>query len=764
MSFFWVGRFAVASHFLDRGRLAPAQVDAELFGGAEDLVVGLPHLQGDPVAGEHLDVEAQRLELLEQHLEGLGNARFRNVFALDDRLVHLYPAEDVVGLDGEQLLQGVGGAVGLHGPALHLTEALATELRLTTERLLGDHRVRPGRPRVDLVVDEVVQLEDVDVTDRDRLGQRLAGAPVEQLRLTARADDLGTVAVGQGRVEQAGDLLLLGTVEDRGGHLGVRRGVTRADRPQCLLPVRVVAVDLPAGLGHPPEVGLQDLADVHPARYAQRVEHDVDRGAVLQERHVLDRQDLGDDALVAVPAGELVAVLDLPLLRHVDPDQLVHAGGQLVAVLAGERPDPDDRTHLAVRDLEAGVAYLAGLLAEDRPQQPLLRGQLGLALRRDLADQDVARYHLGADPDDPPLVQIRQHLLADVRDVPGDLLRPQLGVARVDLVLLDVDRGEHVVLHEPLGQDDRILVVVPLPRHERHEQVAPERHLAVVGAWPVRDDLAGFDPVALEHDRLLVDAGAGVGAAELVQQVRAAVAVVLVHGDVVRAQVLDHATDLGDDHVTGVDGGPVLHAGTDQRRLGLDQRYRPALHVRAHQRPIGVVVLEERDHGGRDRHHLARRDVHVVDLVGRDVVDLAALAPDQYPVLGEPPVTEQYRVGLRDDVPVLLVGGQIVDLVGGPALDDLPVRGLDEPEGVDPGERGQRADQTDVRAFRRLDWAHPAVVRRVHVTHLEAGPLPGQTARTQGRQAPAVGQTRERVGLVHELGQLGGTEELLDRR
>src|SRR5205814_184441 len=339
------------------------------------------------------------------------------------RLVHLDPAEYVVGLDGQQLLQRVGGAVGLHGPTLHLTEPLATELRLTTQRLLRDHRVGAGRPRVDLVVDQVVQLEDVDVPDRDGVGQRFTGAPVEQLRLTARADDLGTVAVRQGRVEQTGDLLLLGTVEDRGGHLGVRRGVTRADHPQRLLPVRVVAVDLPAGLGHPPEVGLQYLADVHPARYTQRVEHDVDRGAVLQERHVLDRQDLGDDALVTVPAGELVAVLDLALLRHVDPDQLVHAGGQLVAVLAGECADPDDGTHLAVRHLEAGVADLAGLLAEDCAQQPLLRGQLGLAFGRHLADQDVARYHLGADPDDPALVQIRQHLLADVRDVPGDLLR-----------------------------------------------------------------------------------------------------------------------------------------------------------------------------------------------------------------------------------------------------------------------------------------------------------------------------------------------------
>ena len=85
------------------------------------------------------------------------------------------------------------------------------------------------------------------------------------------------------------------------------------------------------------------------------------------------------------------------------------------------------------------VLHLARLLAEDRAQQPLLRGQLGLALGRDLADQDVARPDLGADVDDPVLVEVPEGLLADVRDVAGDLLGAELGVAGLDLVLLDVD-------------------------------------------------------------------------------------------------------------------------------------------------------------------------------------------------------------------------------------------------------------------------------------------------------------------------------------
>ena len=108
---------------------------------------------------------------------------------------------------------------------------------------------------------------------------------------------------------------------------------------------------------------------------------------------------------------------------------------------------------------------------------------------RDLADQDVAGYDLGADADDPALVEVGQHLLADVGDVAGDLLGTQLRVPGVHLVLLDVDRGEHVLLHQTLGQDDRVLVVVALPRHERDQQVASERHLAVVGARTVGDDL-----------------------------------------------------------------------------------------------------------------------------------------------------------------------------------------------------------------------------------------------------------------------------------
>ena len=80
-----------------------------------------------------------------------------------------------------------------------------------------------------------------------------------------------------------------------------------------------------------------------------------------------------------------------------------------------------------------------------------------------------------------------------VRDVAGDLLRPELGVARHHLELLDVDRGEDVVAHDALGEQDRVLEVVAVPRHERDEHVPPERQLAEIGRGTVGDDVARLD-------------------------------------------------------------------------------------------------------------------------------------------------------------------------------------------------------------------------------------------------------------------------------
>ena len=376
---------------------------------------------------------------------------------------------------------------------------------------------------MDLVVHEVQQLQDVHVADGDLLLERLAGAAVEQRELAgglgARAARLVDVHADRGPC-----VLVLPARRARCRRprrvAPSKTGVDDVDLARLPLPAfgqlgGLGAVVVPALRGGPPEVGLEDLADVHAARHAERVEDDVDRRAVLEERHVLLVDDLRDDALVAVASGELVALGDLALLGDEHADEVVDARRQVVAGLAREGHDVDDDATLAVGHLQRRVADLARLLLEDRADQLLLGGQLGLALGRDLADEQVAGADLGADADDAAVVEVAQRLLRAVRDVAGDLLVAELGRAGVDLVLLDVDRGELVVLDQALREDDRVLEVVALPGHEGDHQVLAERHLAVVGRGAVGEQVALLDLVADADHRLLVDQRALVGALEL---------------------------------------------------------------------------------------------------------------------------------------------------------------------------------------------------------------------------------------------------------
>ena len=82
----------------------------------------------------------------------------------------------------------------------------------------------------------------------------------------------------------------------------------------------------------------------------------------------------------------------------------------------------------------------------------------------------------------------------DVRDLARDLFLPALGVADVQLELLDVDRRVHVVLHQALGEHDGVLEVVAVPRHERDDHVRAERELAHFRGGAVGEHVADLRP------------------------------------------------------------------------------------------------------------------------------------------------------------------------------------------------------------------------------------------------------------------------------
>src|SRR5690606_18258877 len=112
---------------------------------------------------------------------------------------------------------------------------------------------------------------------------------------------------------------------------------------------------------------------------------------------------------------------------------------ELVALLAGEHLHADDAAALPSFHAERGVLHVLGLVAEDRTEEALLRRELGLALRRHLAHEDVARADFRADADHALLVEVLEAELADVRDVVGRDLSAELRVAHGALEVLDVD-------------------------------------------------------------------------------------------------------------------------------------------------------------------------------------------------------------------------------------------------------------------------------------------------------------------------------------
>ena len=159
---------------------------------------------------------------------------------------------------------------------------------------------------MNLVGGEMVELQHVQNPDCDIRVEGLPGSPVEEH---------GLPALGQPSVLELGlDLLFDGAVEDRRGDVNpltnvlgqgpdrIGRGVVE-NRRDALIAVEIlqlVAKRIGPNLlfehvvhllaepsRRPPEVGFENLPDVHAGGHAQRVENDVDRLTLGGVRHVL---------------------------------------------------------------------------------------------------------------------------------------------------------------------------------------------------------------------------------------------------------------------------------------------------------------------------------------------------------------------------------------------------------------------------------------------------------------------------------------------
>ena len=521
----------------------------------------------------------------------------------------------------------------------------------------------------------------------------------------------------------------------------------------------------------PGQMDFQNLADIHSGRYAQGVQYQVHRTAIGSERHIFHRKDSGAYALVAVTAGHLVAFADLTFLGNVDTHQFVHAGSQFVAVFTGEYLHVHHLAEFAMGHAQGCITDFSFLVAEDGTQESFFRSQFGFALRCHLAYQDITGPYIGTYHDNPVFIQIFHSVFGNGRQLAGNFFFAQLGISGIAFVFFNMDGSVEIILAETFGNQYGVFVVVPFPGYEGYQYVVAQSQFALVRCHAVSQGVALFNPFALEYGGALVDAGGLVGTHELNEVIGVKLAIVCADNDLAAGHSFHGAAPLGEDADAGVLACHPFHTGAYERRFRTEQRHSLALHVGTHEGTVRIIVFQEWNEGCTDGDNLLWRYVHQVYFF-RFCFQYVGAAAACHILMNEMAFRIQRFRSLGNDLVFFDIGGDILCFVGYVVflnaglgifrLFDNAVRGLDEAVLVDDTVVGQRGNQADVRTFRGFYRAHTAVMGVMYVADFEPCSFTGQAAGAQSGQTALMGQFSQRVCLVHELGQLGGSEEFFD--
>src|SRR5262249_2775986 len=148
-------------------------------------------------------------------------------------------------------------------------------------------------------------------------------------------------------------------------------------------------------------------------------------------------------------------------------------------------------------------------------------------------------------------------------------------------------------------------------------------------------------------------------------------------------------------------------------------------------------MLEEWNKARRHRYKLFRRNVHVIDLRGIDFEKVATVTHGYF-FTCEMSAAVNRRVGLRNEKILFTISCKIFNLIRNAALFHVAIRCLNETKLVDSRKSTHRANQTDIRTFRRLNGTNASVMRRMDVAHLKPRPLSAETTRAKSRQTALV--------------------------
>ena len=227
---------------------------------------------------------------------------------------------------------------------------------------------------------------------------------------------------------------------------------------------------------------------------------------------------------------------------------------------------------------------------------------MGLALRRDLSDQNIARLNLGTDINNTGLIQLRQSALTDVGYVTRNLFGSQLGITSDAGKFLYMNGGKAIFFYHSLTDQYRVFKVVAIPGHKCDSHILSQRKLTQIYGRTIGENVATLDRITLFYDRALINAGVLIRPRVLGQVVdinrrliNTNVLLINTNHNTASVRRVDHSRPLCDHANTGVRCDIALHPCSDKGLVSHKRWHSLTLHVRPHKGTVSIVVLQKRN-------------------------------------------------------------------------------------------------------------------------------------------------------------------------
>ena len=172
-------------------------------------------------------------------------------------------------------------------------------MSFTTQRLLRNQRVRSDRTGMHFIIYHVPQFQEVGHSYCRRLVETFTGTTVIQVGCTVTRHT-GFIGIGV-------DIVQACTVENRSSEF----------QSQFFT--------------GPAQYSFENLSQVHTGRYTQRIQTNIHRSTVGQERHIFNPYNTGYDTFITVTSCHLITDLQFTFFRYVNFSHFDDAGRKFVS-------------------------------------------------------------------------------------------------------------------------------------------------------------------------------------------------------------------------------------------------------------------------------------------------------------------------------------------------------------------------------------------------------------------------------------------------